>query len=215
MFRTGLDTTRLGHIGLQVTGVGVGAWEIGGGGWEYSWSPQRDDQSIAAIHRGLEQGFNWIDTAAAYGFGHSEQVVGRALEGLAERPYVISDPARRGSLRRSHNSSAGWTASMQRAPSRRRGAPRLQGFALRRPQARPAVAPAVRLVHGTVESCVGWRESAAAVADAYGRWSGSPPSKERWRYSAYTASLDYEQAAAAAYELAVAGAEHWHARGRP
>ena len=90
MFRTALDTTQLGQTGLQITRVGFGAWAIGGGGWEFGWGPQDDEESIAAIHQALEQGVNWIDTAAAYGFGQSELVVGRALEGLAERPYVFT-----------------------------------------------------------------------------------------------------------------------------
>ncbi len=87
---TQLKTTPLGSTGLDITRIGFGAWAIGGGGWEFGWGPQEDDESVAAIHRALEQGINWIDTAAAYGFGHSERVVGRALEGLAERPYVFT-----------------------------------------------------------------------------------------------------------------------------
>src|ERR1700761_4815871 len=87
MQQTALKTTQLGRTGLEVTRVGFGAWALGGGDWEHGWGPQDDEESIAAIHRALEQGVNWIDTAAAYGFGHSEQVVGRALEGLSERPY--------------------------------------------------------------------------------------------------------------------------------
>lgn len=85
-----LKTAQLGQTGLQITRVGFGAWAIGGGGWEFGWGPQEDAQSIAAIQRALELGVNWIDTAAAYGFGHSEQLVGRALDGLAERPYVFT-----------------------------------------------------------------------------------------------------------------------------
>ena len=87
---TQLTTTQLGHTGLEITRVGFGAWAIGGGGWEFGWGPQDDDQSIAAIHRALEHGINWIDTAAAYGFGRSEQTVGRALQGVTERPYVFT-----------------------------------------------------------------------------------------------------------------------------
>src|ERR1700751_4833633 len=90
MQTTTLKTTQLGHTGLEITRVGFGAWALGGGDWEHGWGPQDDEQSIAAIHHALEQGVNWIDTAAAYGFGHSEQVVGRALEGLRERPYVFT-----------------------------------------------------------------------------------------------------------------------------
>jgi aryl-alcohol dehydrogenase-like predicted oxidoreductase len=90
MYTASLSATPLGQTGLEITRVGLGAWAMGGGGWEFGWGPQEDDQSLAAIHRALEQGVNWIDTAAAYGFGHSEQIVGRALEGLAERPYVFT-----------------------------------------------------------------------------------------------------------------------------
>ena len=90
MQTTQLRTTELGRTGLEITRVGLGAWAIGGGGWEFGWGPQEDEESVAAIHRALELGVNWIDTAAAYGFGHSEEVVGRALEGLGERPYVFT-----------------------------------------------------------------------------------------------------------------------------
>jgi aryl-alcohol dehydrogenase-like predicted oxidoreductase len=90
MQQTALKTATLGQTGLEITRVGFGAWAIGGGGWEFGWGPQDDDDSIAAIHRALEQGVNWIDTAAAYGFGRSERIVGRALEGVAERPYVFT-----------------------------------------------------------------------------------------------------------------------------
>ena len=90
MPRTQLRTALLGATGLEITRVGFGAWAIGGGGWEFGWGPQDDDESIAAIQRALELGVNWIDTAAVYGFGHSEEVVGRALEGVAERPYVFT-----------------------------------------------------------------------------------------------------------------------------
>ncbi|HEX4009942.1 MAG TPA: aldo/keto reductase [Solirubrobacteraceae bacterium] len=85
-----MKTTELGQTGLQITRLGFGAWAIGGGNWEFGWGPQDDDESIAAIHHALAQGINWIDTAAAYGFGRSEQIVGRALAGLAERPYVFT-----------------------------------------------------------------------------------------------------------------------------
>jgi aryl-alcohol dehydrogenase-like predicted oxidoreductase len=85
-----LRKTELGSTGLEITRVGLGAWAIGGGGFEWSWGTQEDDESIAAIHRALELGVNWIDTAAQYGFGHSEEVVGRAIAGLAERPYIFT-----------------------------------------------------------------------------------------------------------------------------
>jgi aryl-alcohol dehydrogenase-like predicted oxidoreductase len=90
MEQTQLATAELGSTGLEITRVGFGAWAIGGGNWEFGWGPQDDDESIAAIHHALELGINWIDTAAGYGFGHSEQVVGRALAGLEQRPYVFT-----------------------------------------------------------------------------------------------------------------------------
>jgi aryl-alcohol dehydrogenase-like predicted oxidoreductase len=90
MHRTGLRRTQLGQTSLEITRVGFGAWAVGGGDWEHGWGPQDDDESVAAIHHGLERGINWIDTAPAYGWGHSEQVVGRALQGLDERPYVFT-----------------------------------------------------------------------------------------------------------------------------
>jgi aryl-alcohol dehydrogenase-like predicted oxidoreductase len=88
--KTSLKTTQLGQTGMEITRVGFGAWAIGGGGWEFGWGPQDDEESIAAIHHALEQGINWIDTAAAYGFGHSEQIVGRVLEGVTARPFVFT-----------------------------------------------------------------------------------------------------------------------------
>ena len=90
MYHTAMKTTQLGQTGLEVTRLGFGAWALGGGNWEFGWGPQDDDESIAAIHHALDQGINWIDTAAAYGFGRSEQTVGRALQGVAERPYVFT-----------------------------------------------------------------------------------------------------------------------------
>jgi aryl-alcohol dehydrogenase-like predicted oxidoreductase len=88
--KTRLKTAALGETGLEITRVGFGAWAIGGGGYDWGWGTQDDEDSIAAIHRALELGVNWIDTAAQYGFGHSEEVVGRALAGLTERPYVFT-----------------------------------------------------------------------------------------------------------------------------
>src|SRR5437879_4274279 len=92
MERTKLKTTELGTTGLEITRVGLGAWAIGGGGYDWGWGSQEDDESVAAIHHAVELGFNWIDTAAQYGFGHSEEVVGRALRelGAADRPYVFT-----------------------------------------------------------------------------------------------------------------------------
>jgi aryl-alcohol dehydrogenase-like predicted oxidoreductase len=90
MTTTQIKTTELGQTGLNISRIGFGAWALGGGGWEFGWGPQDDQQSVAAIEHALEHGINWIDTAAAYGFGRSEEVVGRALQGIAERPYVFT-----------------------------------------------------------------------------------------------------------------------------
>jgi len=80
----------LGQSDLKITPIGIGAWAIGGGEWEFAWGPQEDEQSISAIHAGLASGMNWIDTAAVYGLGHSETVVGRAIKGLRTRPYIFT-----------------------------------------------------------------------------------------------------------------------------
>src|SRR5215210_7129732 len=80
----------LGQSDLRITTIGIGAWAIGGGQWEFAWGHQDDRDSIAATHAGLDQGMNWIDTAAVYGLGHSETVVGHAIKGLAARPYVFT-----------------------------------------------------------------------------------------------------------------------------
>jgi aryl-alcohol dehydrogenase-like predicted oxidoreductase len=85
-----VKTRTLGSSGLEITVIGVGAWAMGGGGWAGGYGPQVDGDSIAAVHRAVELGVNWIDTAAIYGVGHSEEVVGRALAGLAERPLVFT-----------------------------------------------------------------------------------------------------------------------------
>ena len=86
-----LQTKQLGNSDMSITPVGFGAWAIGGSGWQFAWGAQDDKESIAAIHRALELGVNWIDTAAVYGLGHSEEVVGRALaEWSGPRPYVFT-----------------------------------------------------------------------------------------------------------------------------
>jgi aryl-alcohol dehydrogenase-like predicted oxidoreductase len=90
MPKTRLKTSQLGNTELEITRIGFGAWALGGGGWEFGWGPQEDGESIATIHHALELGINWIDTAAAYGFGHSEEILGRALEGMREPPYVFT-----------------------------------------------------------------------------------------------------------------------------
>jgi aryl-alcohol dehydrogenase-like predicted oxidoreductase len=85
-----MEKRQLGNSDLEITPIGLGAWAIGGGGWEFGWGPQDDKSSVAAIHEGLDRGINWIDTAAAYGLGHSEEVVARALQGRSKRPYVFT-----------------------------------------------------------------------------------------------------------------------------
>ncbi len=85
-----MQTRRLGNSDLEITPIGIGAWAMGGGGWAFAWGPQDDAESIEAIHAALDKGVNWIDTAAVYGLGHSEEVVARALEGRSRRPYVFT-----------------------------------------------------------------------------------------------------------------------------
>lgn len=87
-----LPTRRLGKDGPEITRVGFGAWAIGGGGWAFGWGPQDDAAAIAAMRRAVELGINWIDTAAVYGLGHSEELIGRLLRELPadERPYVFT-----------------------------------------------------------------------------------------------------------------------------
>jgi aryl-alcohol dehydrogenase-like predicted oxidoreductase len=87
-----LTTRPLGTSGMNITTVGFGAWAIGGGGWAYGWGPQDDSASIAAIRHAVERGINWIDTAAIYGLGHSEEVVGQAVRQIPmdDRPYIFT-----------------------------------------------------------------------------------------------------------------------------
>jgi aryl-alcohol dehydrogenase-like predicted oxidoreductase len=86
-----MQTRTLGNSDLKITPVGYGAWAIGGSGWQFAWGSQDDNDSIAAIHRALQLGVNWIDTAAVYGLGHSEEVVGRALKSWpGAKPYIFT-----------------------------------------------------------------------------------------------------------------------------
>lgn len=85
-----METRQLGNSDLKITPIGFGAWAIGGGDWAYAWGAQDDNDSIAAIRRALEHGVNWIDTAAVYGLGHSEEVVARALQGQSQQPYIFT-----------------------------------------------------------------------------------------------------------------------------
>ena len=85
-----MDIRVLGNSDLKITRLGIGAWAIGGDGYKFGWGPQDDNESIAAIRAALDAGMNWIDTAAVYGLGRSEEVVGRTLQGLTHRPYVFT-----------------------------------------------------------------------------------------------------------------------------
>lgn len=85
-----MQKKRLGNSDMELTPIGVGAWAMGGGGWKFAWGPQDDNESVEAIHAALDRGVNWIDTAAVYGLGHSEEVVASALKGRANRPYVFT-----------------------------------------------------------------------------------------------------------------------------
>src|SRR5712691_623550 len=85
-----MQTRQLGKTELFITPLGFGSWAVGGGGWQFGWGAQDDRESIAAISRALDLGMNWIDTAAVYGLGHSEEVVGRAIKGRSNRPYIFT-----------------------------------------------------------------------------------------------------------------------------
>lgn len=85
-----MQTRQLGNSDLHITPLGIGAWAMGGAGWAFAWSQQDDDESVSAIHAALDAGMNWIDTAAVYGLGHSEEVVAKALAGRTNKPYVFT-----------------------------------------------------------------------------------------------------------------------------
>ena len=87
---TSLETRKLGNSDLKLTSIGFGAWAIGGGNWDFGWGPQDDRESVEAIVRALEGGVNWIDTAAIYGLGHSEEIVAKALAESGKKPYVFT-----------------------------------------------------------------------------------------------------------------------------
>lgn len=89
------ELKRLGNSDLQISRLGIGAWAMGGGGWQFAWGKQDDRDSVAAIHAALDAGMNWIDTAAVYGLGHSEEIVGNALREVSKKPYVFTKCERR------------------------------------------------------------------------------------------------------------------------
>lgn len=85
-----MHTRAFGKTGMEITPIGLGAWAIGGGNWQFGWGAQDDNESIATIHRALDLGINWIDTAAVYGLGHAEEIVGKAIQGRGEKPYIFT-----------------------------------------------------------------------------------------------------------------------------
>ena len=102
---------RVGNSDMELTPIGVGAWAMGGGGWAFAWGAQDDDESIAAIHEALDRGVNWIDTAAVYGLGHAEELVGRLIRQLPPGPRFPSTswfPSRFCSWASSRPSGACW-----------------------------------------------------------------------------------------------------------
>lgn len=85
-----METRQFGRTDMQITPIGFGSWAIGGGNWEFGWGAQDDRQAIEAIERAIDLGMNWIDTAAVYGLGHSEELVGQAIQGMSHKPYVFT-----------------------------------------------------------------------------------------------------------------------------
>lgn len=89
------ELRQLGNSDLEITPIGVGAWAMGGGGWQFSWGNQDDKDSVSAIRAAVDAGINWIDTAAVYGLGHSEEIVGEALKQVSKKPYIFTKCERR------------------------------------------------------------------------------------------------------------------------
>ena len=85
-----MQKKQLGNTDMELTPIGFGSWAIGGAGWAYGWGAQDDGNAIEAIERAVELGINWIDTAAVYGLGHSEELVGKAVGGMKQRPYIFT-----------------------------------------------------------------------------------------------------------------------------
>ena len=85
-----METKQFGNTDMKITRIGFGAWAIGGGNWAFAWGPQDDGEAIAAMHRAIDKGMNWIDTAAVYGLGHSEELVGKAIKGMHTKPYIFT-----------------------------------------------------------------------------------------------------------------------------
>ena len=85
-----MEKRKLGNTDMMISRIGFGAWAIGGGNWDFGWGPQDDNEAIAAMHKAVEIGMNWIDTAAVYGLGHSEELVGKAVREMSTKPYIFT-----------------------------------------------------------------------------------------------------------------------------
>jgi aryl-alcohol dehydrogenase-like predicted oxidoreductase len=85
-----METRKFGNTDMMITTIGFGAWAIGGGNWAFGWGPQDDNEAIAAMRHAVEVGMNWIDTAAVYGLGHSEELVGKAVKGISHKPFIFT-----------------------------------------------------------------------------------------------------------------------------
>ena len=153
---------KLGRQGPEITVIGLGTWAIGGGGWQYAWGAQDDKDSIATIHRAIELGINWIDTAAVYGLGHSEEVVGKALAGRRTKMMIASKCSRPwdpGSMKIVDNLSASSVRKELTASLRRLGTDYIDLYQIHWP--RP---------ESEIEE--GWSEIAKAVKEGKVRYAG-------------------------------------------
>jgi aryl-alcohol dehydrogenase-like predicted oxidoreductase len=126
---------------MQLTPIGFGAWAIGGGDWQYAWGPQDDSDSIDAIHRALDIGINWIDTAAVYGLGHSEEVVGRAVKSLPHKPYIFTKCSMRWNADRTiyHSLKAASLAEEVEGSLKRLGVERIDLYQIHWPDPDPEI----------------------------------------------------------------------------
>ena len=121
--RDEVQTRKLGYTDLQLTTIGLGTWAIGGGNWQHGWGAQEDGESVAAIRHALDLGINWIDTAAAYGLGHAEEIVGRALKGrrdeviIATKCGIVWDDPRAGTV---YHRLKAWSVRQEAESSLRR-----------------------------------------------------------------------------------------------
>ncbi len=166
-----MQTRQLGTSDLSITPIGFGAWAIGGGGWMFGWGPQDDDESVRAIRHAVDSGINWIDTAAVYGLGHSEEVVGRAVKEIpaASRPYVFTkcslpwDEARA----ITHNLSAGSIRRECEGSLTRLGVDRIDLYQIHWPKW-PSSPPGHEV--GTIEEA--WETMAALQREGKVRWIG-------------------------------------------